>query len=92
MASQTTSADKTAATSSTPPTPAAYPFSTVEPKWQEYWDTQETFKTPIRSPTKPKKYVLDMFPYPSGIPVVLDCMSDIRKDTQPVMSWLVIIE
>lgn len=66
MASQTTSADKTAATSSTPPTPAAYPFNTVEPKWQEYWDTQETFKTPIRSPTKPKKYVLDMFPYPSG--------------------------
>jgi leucyl-tRNA synthetase len=41
-------------------TPAA-----IEPKWQKVWDEQETFKAE-RHPGKPKKYILDMFPYPSG--------------------------
>ncbi|MGB6122936.1 MAG: class I tRNA ligase family protein, partial [Bacteroidota bacterium] len=42
-----------------------YPFKTIEPKWQRYWDENETFRTE-RLPSKQKLYVLDMFPYPSG--------------------------
>ena len=42
-----------------------YNFSEIEPKWQKYWDDHKTFKTEIDT-TKPKYYVLDMFPYPSG--------------------------
>ncbi|HLX11608.1 MAG TPA: class I tRNA ligase family protein, partial [Bacteroidota bacterium] len=42
-----------------------YSFSDIEKKWQKYWDDHETFKTPDNS-TKPKMYVLDMYPYPSG--------------------------
>jgi leucyl-tRNA synthetase len=37
----------------------------IEPKWQAYWDQNETFKTPDL-PVGEKLYVLDMFPYPSG--------------------------
>ncbi|MEX0820207.1 MAG: class I tRNA ligase family protein, partial [Pirellulaceae bacterium] len=37
----------------------------IEPKWQQYWEGHETFKTP-ELPTGEKLYVLDMFPYPSG--------------------------
>jgi valyl-tRNA synthetase len=43
-----------------------YPFKDVEPKWQKYWEENQTFKTPERDHDKEKKYVLDMFPYPSG--------------------------
>lgn len=42
-----------------------YPFQTIEAKWQRYWDDHQTFQTPD-DPSKPKIYVLDMFPYPSG--------------------------
>ena len=42
-----------------------YGYQSIEPKWQQYWDTHKTFKTPWDK-TKPKYYVLDMFPYPSG--------------------------
>lgn len=42
-----------------------YPFQTIEPRWQRYWDEHQTFRTPDIS-EQPKLYVLDMFPYPSG--------------------------
>ncbi|OIO39283.1 MAG: leucine--tRNA ligase [Candidatus Omnitrophica bacterium CG1_02_49_16] len=42
-----------------------YPFKSLEPKWQKYWQAHKTFKTPYPSSQK-KLYVLDMFPYPSG--------------------------
>src|SRR6266513_3896935 len=37
----------------------------IEPKWQQYWLEQKTFRAIDHSP-KPKYYILDMFPYPSG--------------------------
>lgn len=42
-----------------------YNFAEVEKKWQEYWAGNKTYKVEI-DPDKPKYYVLDMFPYPSG--------------------------
>ena len=42
-----------------------YNPANIEPKWQQYWDQHQTFKTPDM-PTGEKLYVLDMFPYPSG--------------------------
>ncbi|HEY9855866.1 MAG TPA: leucine--tRNA ligase [Stenomitos sp.] len=42
-----------------------YDPALIEPKWQAYWDAHKTFKT-TEDRTKPKYYVLDMFPYPSG--------------------------
>ena len=48
-----------------------YPFDVFESKWQQIWDERKTFK--VNNPgeegfdaSKPKYYVLDMFPYPSG--------------------------
>jgi len=41
-----------------------YEPSEIEPKWQAYWEAEDTFRTPEGA--GPKKYVLDMFPYPSG--------------------------
>eukprot|EP00566_Odontella_aurita_P000129 CAMPEP_0113582288 /NCGR_PEP_ID=MMETSP0015_2-20120614/31817_1 /TAXON_ID=2838 /ORGANISM="Odontella" /LENGTH=895 /DNA_ID=CAMNT_0000486915 /DNA_START=191 /DNA_END=2878 /DNA_ORIENTATION=- /assembly_acc=CAM_ASM_000160 len=46
--------------------PGGYPFAQIEEKWQAFWEENNTFKTPERNPEKAKKYVLDMFPYPSG--------------------------
>lgn len=43
----------------------AYPFAEIERKWQEFWEKNQTFRTPDEIDTsKPKYYVLDMFPYP----------------------------
>ena len=42
-----------------------YNFKEIEPKWQKYWSEKKTFKANNLS-SKPKYYVLDMFPYPSG--------------------------
>ena len=45
-----------------------YPFETIEPKWQKYWEENKTFKS-YEDPAYPKekrRYVLDMFPYPSA--------------------------
>jgi leucyl-tRNA synthetase len=48
-----------------------YPFDEIEPKWQAIWDERQLFHAPNPDeqgfdPAKPKFYVLDMFPYPSG--------------------------
>ncbi len=45
----------------------AYNHKTIEKKWQKYWDEHQTFKTDVWDFSKPKYYVLDMFPYPSGV-------------------------
>ncbi len=42
-----------------------YTPSAIEPKWQEFWERNKTFRTEDGGP-RPKYYVLDMFPYPSG--------------------------
>ena len=42
-----------------------YDFRKIEQKWQAFWAANATFKAEV-DPTKPKYYVLDMFPYPSG--------------------------
>src|SRR5436190_2920961 len=44
---------------------AAYDHPTIDRKWQQYWEREHTFATPTDR-TRPKYYVLDMFPYPSG--------------------------
>lgn len=43
-----------------------YNFTEIEKCWQEYWEEHKTFKVDDKDRTKPKYYVLDMFPYPSG--------------------------
>src|SRR5213595_1571474 len=48
-----------------------YPFDRFESKWQRFWDERQLFHVPNPGeagfdPTKPKFYILDMFPYPSG--------------------------
>ncbi len=49
---------------------AGYDFTAIENKWQDYWQRHETFRQPNPGDKdfvdKPKMYVLDMFPYPSG--------------------------
>ena len=42
-----------------------YDFKSIESKWQARWAAEKTFKV-VEDPAKPKFYVLDMFPYPSG--------------------------
>lgn len=42
-----------------------YPFKDIEQKWQKYWQEQNLFSTPEQK-DKPKYYVLEQFPYPSG--------------------------
>ena len=42
-----------------------YNFNEIEAKWQKYWYLNKTFQAETNS-TKPKYYILDMFPYPSG--------------------------
>ena len=46
----------------------AYPYDEIEPRWQRHWDKHRTFRTPDigegLDTSKPKSYILDMFPYP----------------------------
>ena len=49
----------------------SYPFDQLEPKWQAIWEERQLFHAPnpgekVFDPAKPKFYILDMFPYPSG--------------------------
>ena len=53
-----------------------YDFKAVEARWQARWDADQTYRTPGPGsgpasqdfdPARPKFYVLDMFPYPSGV-------------------------
>ena len=43
----------------------AYDAGAIEPKWQDFWEENEVFKTEMDL-SREKIYVLDMFPYPSG--------------------------
>ena len=43
----------------------SYEHNAIEKKWQDYWASHKTFHSEL-DPSKPKYYVLDMFPYPSG--------------------------
>lgn len=43
----------------------SYPFKQIESKWQQHWEKNKTFRA-IDFDPRPKFYVLDMFPYPSG--------------------------
>ncbi len=47
------------------PDQIVYNFTSIEAKWQKFWEDNKTFKTPNNS-NKPKYYALDMFPFPSG--------------------------
>ncbi|MBR4597096.1 MAG: class I tRNA ligase family protein, partial [Opitutales bacterium] len=44
---------------------AEYDFLSIEKRWQNFWDADKTFKAQIDA-SRPKYYILDMFPYPSG--------------------------
>jgi len=45
--------------------PMSYDPKRIEPRWQAHWLKEKTFKAEL-DPSKPKYYILDMFPYPSG--------------------------
>ena len=44
-----------------------FDYKTIEKKWQQHWEDNQTFKTDVWDFSKPKFYALDMFPYPSGV-------------------------
>ena len=44
----------------------SYNHKSIESRWQKFWSENQTFKSEDISTNKPKYYVLDMFPYPSG--------------------------
>ncbi|HEY8610425.1 MAG TPA: leucine--tRNA ligase [Roseomonas sp.] len=50
-----------------PDSPARYDFTAAEPRWQQAWSDRACFAAPdVPDGTRPKYYVLEMFPYPSG--------------------------
>ncbi|WP_032112881.1 leucine--tRNA ligase [Candidatus Paracaedibacter symbiosus] len=44
----------------------AYPFRDIEEKWQQIWQEENSYRTENTKTNKPKAYILEMFPYPSG--------------------------
>ena len=46
---------------------SVFDYKSIEKKWQDFWEKNETFKTDVNDFSKPKYYALDMFPYPSGV-------------------------
>ena len=63
-------------------TSVAYPFPEIEAKWQAHWEEHQTFRTPaVVDTSKPKYYVLDMFPYPRWAPAVY-------QQGQADLTWL----
>lgn len=65
MLSSSTQSSVATPTSSSSSSPSSYNHAMIEPKWQAYWDEHRIFESKRRI-GHPKKYVLDMFPYPSG--------------------------
>ncbi len=46
---------------------SSYPFAEIEARWQARWESEGAFRTPVAPDySRPKAYILDMFPYPSG--------------------------
>ena len=50
----------------TPSRQGRYDFKRIEKRWQKFWEDNKTFAAQDGVASKPKYYVLDMFPYPSG--------------------------
>ena len=46
--------------------PAAYDFARIQDKWMAVWERTNPYATDDPKDTRPRKYILDMFPYPSG--------------------------
>ena len=66
-----------------------YDFKSIEEKWEKVWDEKKAFKTDAYDFSKPKFFVMDMFPYPSAVGLHVghvegrDSMSFILSDMMP---------